>query len=89
MEGQHWMAAMMALRRIPYIVKIGDKHDVNKDPLPHALTQGEAKTVEAMMSQIVNPRNQAASSSSVNRKIGSRYHRGGRRVVFSEPEKWW
>lgn len=86
MKGQHWMAAMLALRRIPYIVKSDKKEDVNRDPLPHALTQGEAKTVEAMMSQIVNPRNQAASSS-VNGKIGSRYHR--RRVVFSEPEKWW
>ncbi len=88
MEGQHWMAAMLALRRIPYIVKSGEKDHVNKDPLPHALTQGEAKTVEAMMSQIVNPRNQAVSSSSVNGKIGSRYHRR-RRVVFSDPEKWW
>ena len=90
MEGQHWMAAMLALRRIPYIVKSGEKDHVNKDPLPHALTQGEAKTVEAMMSQIVKPRNQAASSP-VNGKIGSRYWGGAgrRRVVFSEPEKWW
>ena len=88
MQGQHWMAAMLALRRIPYIVKGGKNDAGNKDPLPHALTQGEAKTVEAMMSQIVNPRNQASASSSVNGKIGSRYHRR-RRVVFSEPEKWW
>jgi hypothetical protein len=91
MEGRHWMAAMLALRRIPYIVKSDKKEDVNRDPLPHALTQGEAKTVEAMMSQIVKPRNQAASSP-VNGKIGSRYRGGAgrrRRVVFSEPEKWW
>ena len=91
MKRWQWMAAMLALRRIPYIVKSEDKKDANRDPLPHALTQKEAETVKSMMGAIIIARSggnntlKTSSSKISNKKMGSRR----RRVVFSETTKWW
>ena len=96
MEGDQWLAAMLALRRIPYIVKSENSEDSNKDPFPHALTQGEAELVKSMMTAIIIARSQknpvksndiliSSKLSTTTKQMGSRQ----RRVVFSKTEKWW
>ncbi len=92
MEGWQWMAAMLALRRIPYIVKSENADDANRDPLPHALTHDEAETVKIMMGDIIKARRgagnpgQSSSNQPANNKLGSHQKQ---RLVFSETAKWW
>ena len=95
MDGWQWMASMLALRRIPYIVKNEDTKDANRDGLPHALTQFEAGTVKDMMGAIIIARRQkgnpkapkkSSSSSSSNSNFSGNQKQ---RVIFTETAKWW
>ncbi len=103
MQGWQWIAAMLALRRIPYIVKSEKSEDSNKDPFPHALTTGEAKLVKDMMAAIIIARKTRTSQNNnpeksddddsipISGKLSNTKQMDSRRrrVVFSETAKWW
>ncbi len=103
MAGDEWLAAMLALRRIPYIVKNENSEHSNKDPFPHALTTGEAKLVKDMMAAIIIARKTKTSQNNNPEKsddadsipsLGKlsntkQMDSRRRRVVFSETAKWW
>ncbi len=91
MEDWQWMAAMLALRRIPYIVKSEKAADANQDPLPHALTQFEAGTVKEMMGAIIVARRQNGGPQTSEGKLSNSKFSGNQkqRVIFPETTKWW
>lgn len=99
LDPSHWMAAMLALRRIPYIVKNDEKEDANREQLPHPLTIAEAGTVRMMLSQIIRARSGAEvaeeGSSGQQQQQPSQSRFTGddirKRVTFADcpTESWW
>ena len=91
MNGWQWMAAMLALRRIPYIVKSEEADDANQDPLPHALTHAEAMTVKSMMGAIIIARQNGNPKTTKEIDVNSNFsgNQQQQRVIFAETTKWW
>ena len=94
LEGWQWMAAMLALRRIPYIVKTDREEDANREQLPHPLTQAEAMAVKRMMSQIVQARGGAQGTNSRGPLSEEKFRSSSssqNQVTFEDEkqQQWW